>query len=447
MTTHQIELPPKLIPVFTAPGKRIRGAKGGRGSAKTRSFAKMAAVIGAKAAQEGRSGIILCCRQFMNSLDDSSLAEVKAAIASDPWLTLVYEVGEKYVRTKDGRVSFKFAGLHHNLDSIKSKALIILCWVDEAENVTEAAWQKLIPTVREDGSEIWVTWNPERKSSDTNKRFGGKLDDDMIVIELNWKDNPWFPSVLEAERQRDQRDRPEEYDHIWEGAYATAHKGAYFAKLLTKAKEEGRICRLPIEPGMAIRTYHDLAGSSDKADAYAMWVVQFVGREIRVLDHYETIGQQSSFHTNWLQEWCLKRDIRRAHVFLPHDGAQTKIDTTWSEIWGKASTEEVAYTVNVIPNQGKGAAMRRIAAVKEQFPKVYFNEATTEAGREALGFYHEHWDDNRKIGLGPMHDWSSHSADAFGMMCEAYEAPMADATTGSFYAKTGSSGGGSFLRR
>jgi phage terminase large subunit len=425
MSTLRLELPPKLIPVFASPQKRFRGAKGGRGSAKTRSFAKMAAVIGAKAAEEGRQGIILCAREFMNSLDDSSFAEVAAAIESEPWLKSMYDIGRNYIRTKDGRVEFSFIGLRHNLDSLKSKALIILCWIDEAERVSEAAWVKLIPTVREVDSEIWITWNPERKGSATDLRFGGKLDPDMIIVELNWRDNPWFPAVLEAERQRDQRDRPEEYGHIWEGEYATAHKGAYFAKHLTRAKTEGRICRVPLDPMMSVLTYHDLAGASDKADAYAIWVCQFIGREIRVLDHYETVGQSPHMHTNWLKEWCRAREIKRVIVKLPHDGNQVKIDSKWIEYWDRASDREVTFEASIIGNQGRGAAMKRVAIAREQFPKIWFNESTTEAGRQALGYYHEKWDSERNIGLGPDHDWSSHSADAFGLMCCDYVEPRA----------------------
>lgn len=422
-----VAVPPALVPVFTAPDKKFRGARGGRGSGKTRTFAKMAAIKGLEFASAGKRGIIVCGRELMNSLDDSSFAEVKAAILSDPWLAANYDIGEKYIRTKCGRIDFVFVGLRHNLDSIKSKALILLVWIDEAERVSEAAWVKLIPTVRDDEAEIWITYNRERENSATNQRFGkAQLDDDMIFVDLNYDGNPWFPKTLEAERLRDLRDRPEEYPHIWLGEYATAHKGAYFAKFLAAAKEEGRICKLALEPGQAIRTYHDLAGSSDKADAYAMWVVQFVGREIRVLDHYETIGQPPSHHTDWLKEWCIRRKIRRAHVYLPHDGAHVLIDDSWKKIWEAASSiemDEVAYSVTVINNQGKGAANRRIAAAKQQFSKIHFNEVPTKPGRDALGFYHERWDTERNIGLGADHDWSSHSADAFGMMCEAYKPP------------------------
>lgn len=227
MTTARIELPPKLIPVFTGPA-RYRGSHGGRGSAKTRSFAKMTAVQGVRFASEGREGIILCAREYMNSLDESSMEEVKAAIRSEPFLLEFYEIGEKYIRSRCGRIRYAFAGLRHNLDSIKSKANILLCWVDEAESVSEGAWRKLIPTVREEDSELWVTWNPEDPDSPTSKRFRDPVDDDAKIVEMNYTDNPWFPAVLEAERQRDLRNRPLDYAHIWEGAFKTRNDARVF---------------------------------------------------------------------------------------------------------------------------------------------------------------------------------------------------------------------------
>src|SRR6056297_74807 len=129
---RKVWLPPKLIPVFQGEA-RYRGAYGGRGSGKTRSFAKMAAVKGLQFGAEGREGIILCGREFMNSLDDSSLEELKHAIREHDWLEAYYEVGEKFIRSKDGKIRFVFAGLRRNVDSIKSKARILLAWVDEAE--------------------------------------------------------------------------------------------------------------------------------------------------------------------------------------------------------------------------------------------------------------------------------------------------------------------------
>lgn len=219
MTVAKIEIPPKLIPAFEGE-YRYRCSHGGRGSAKTRTFALMTAIRGYMAAMNGQTGVILCAREYMNSLEESSMEEVKQAIRAVPWLNDFYELGEKFIRTKCRSVSYVFAGLRHNLDSIKSKARILIAWVDEAESVSETAWTKLTPTVREAGSEIWVTWNPERDGSATDKRFRKNPPDSAIVVEMNYDDNPWFPSVLEDERLSDQsRLDPNTYTWIWEGEY------------------------------------------------------------------------------------------------------------------------------------------------------------------------------------------------------------------------------------
>ena len=181
----QLPIPAKLAPLFTALNKRYRCSHGGRGSAKTRTFALMTAVKAYQSMMNGESGVVLCAREFMNSLEESSMQEVKQAILSVPWLAANFDIGEKYIRTIDKSVNYVFCGLRHNLDSIKSKARILLCWVDEAESVSEIAWQKLSPTVR-----------------------------------MNYTDNPWFPDVLEGERQNDQRRLdPATYAWVWEGAY------------------------------------------------------------------------------------------------------------------------------------------------------------------------------------------------------------------------------------
>lgn len=220
MTTAQIQLPKKLISVFVAENVRYRGAYGGRGSAKTRTFALMTAIKAYQLAEADVSGVILCAREFMNSLADSSMEEVKQAIRSVDWLADYYDIGQNYIRTKNGLVSYVFCGLRHNLDSIKSKARILLCWVDEAENVSEIAWRKLTPTVREDNSEIWVTWNPETEGSPTDVRFRQNPPENAVIVEMNYNDNPFFPDVLEQERLNDlARLDYASYAWVWEGAY------------------------------------------------------------------------------------------------------------------------------------------------------------------------------------------------------------------------------------
>lgn len=419
----ETELPPKLIPVFMGDAM-YRGAYGGRGSAKTRSFAKMAAVWGVRCAQAGEAGVIVCGREFQNSLDESSFAEVKAAIESEPWLRERYDIGERYIRTKDRMIDFAFIGLRHNLDSIKSKSRIRLLWVDEAEPVSETAWLKAIPTVREEGSEIWVTWNPESKRSATHKRFRQDPPAESKIVAMNWRDNPWFPETLDKKRLEDKEKRPDQYEHIWEGDFVTLVDGAYFARDLAAARDEGRIGRVAKDPLMTFWAFWDIGGTGAKADHTVIWVAQFIGREIRVLDHYEAQGEPLATHVNWLRD----KGYERALCVLPHDGAahEKVYNVTYD-----SALQEADFETAVIPNQGRAAAKMRIEAARRLFPRIWFNEATTEAGRDALGWYHEkRSDDDRNIGLGPDHDWSSHSADAFGLMAIKYEEPEARANDG-----------------
>lgn len=415
MTTVRLELPPKLVPVFEGEAD-FRGAWGGRGSAKTRTFAKMAAVNGVRYAANGDDGVIVCGREFMNSLSDSSLAEVKAAIASEPWLAAQYDVGETYVRTKDRAIEFAFVGLRHNLDSIKSKSRIRLLWVDEAEPVSDTAWTTAIPTVREEGSEVWATWNPKRKKSATHKRFRLNRPARSKFVEMNWRDNPWFTAKLERNRQDDLKNRPDQYEHIWEGDFVSVVEGAYYAQCLSEAKAQGRIGFFAKDPLMTVRAIWDIGGTGAKADACSIWIAQFIGGEIRVLDYYEAKGQPLATHVQWLRE----KGWGKALCILPHDGHTN--DKVY-DVSYESALQEAGFETLVIPNQGTGAAKMRIEAARRLFPRIRFNDTTTEAGREALGWYHEQVDEKRNLGLGPLHDWSSHGADSFGLMCVVYEQP------------------------
>lgn len=415
MTTVQIKLPEKLKPLFLGPAD-VRGSHGGRGSAKTRSFAKMAAVWGYRFGMEGISGIILCARQFMNSLDDSSLEEVKRAIGEEPFLADYYDITEKSISSRDGRINFAFAGLDRSINSIKSKGRILLCWVDEAEPVTAEAWSTLIPTLREEGAdwnaELWVTWNRKRRNAAVDQRFCGIDDSRIRIIEMNWRDNPKFPEKLERERQRDLKERPEQYAHIWEGEFASVVEGAYFARDLAEARNAKRIGHVAPDPLMTVRLHFDIGGTGTRADAVAIWAGQFIGSEIRAIDYYEAVGQPLATHLAWLRE----RDYtpRKAQIYLPHDGRQN--DKVY-DVSYESAIRQAGYHVTVVPNQGKGAAAKRIETARRYFPAIRFNEETCKPGLDALGWYHEKRDEVRGIGLGPEHDWASHGADAFGLMC------------------------------
>lgn len=412
-----LQIPDKLVPVFEGEAD-VRGAHGGRGSAKTRTFAKMTAVRAHMWDMQGREGIILCGRQFMNSLADSSLEEIKIAIREEDWLAPHFEIGETFIRTASGRISYSFAGLDRNIDSIKSKSRLLLAWIEEAEPVTEEAWVKLIPTLREEDSELWVTWNPERKDAPTNKRFYQSTDPRTKIVEMNWRDNPWFPDILDRQRLKDKKERPHSYGHIWEGEFLTAAEGAYYAPQINQAKEDGRIGFVPEDSHLIVRLFTDIGGTGAKADNFVFWAQQCVGLEIRWVNHYEQQGQPIGAHLNWLRSQGYTPD--RCKIYLPHDG-ETK-DRVF-DVSYRTAFEGAGYPVEVIPNQGKGAAMQRVEKGRELFPRMRFDEKKCEAGLEALGWYHPKKDEKRQIDLGPEHDWASHSADAFGAGCVAYEEP------------------------
>ena len=381
----------------------------------------MIAVRGYMYGMSGVTGQLVCGRQFMNSLEDSSLEECKRAIEDEPFLADYYEVGDKYIKSKDGRIWFTFVGLDRSIASIKSKGRILILWVDEAEPVTDEAWNVVIPTLREEGedwnAELWVTWNPKRKTAAVEIRFRNSSDPLIKVVQCNWKDNPKFPEKLERERLRDLAERPDQYAHIWEGDYISVISGAYFAAAITSAKAEGRIGKVAADPLMTLRAFFDIGGTGAKADAVAIWISQFIGREIRVLDYYEAVGQPLATHINWLRA----SGYEKAGVWLPHDGdTQDKVhDVSYA-----SALRDAGFAVTVIPNQGKGAAMARIEEARRLFPSMWFNEEKCQPGLDALGWYHEKRDEKRGIGLGPEHDWASHGADAFGLMCVAHQPPM-----------------------
>lgn len=396
----KLTIPPKLIPVFNK-SARYRVAKGGRGSAKTRTFALMTAVRGYQCGMEGKTGQILCGREFMNSLEDSSLEEVKAAIRSVPWLEDYYELGEKYIKSKDGRVSYTFAGLRRSLDSLKSKARIILAWIDEAETVSETAWRKLIPTVREDNSEIWVTYNPESKESATHKRFVEQTPDDAVVVDMNWRDNPWFPSVLEAERLEDKRKRPDIYDHVWEGDFLVHAEGAYYATEMRDAKDQGRIGTVAYAPSMPVTTAWDLG----VGDSTAIWFAQHVGAEVRLIDYYESSGVGLDHYVRVLNE---KGYIYGNHI-LPHDVRVRELGSGKSrmEVLDSLGARPISVAPQLMVDDG-------IQAVRSMLANCWFDVERCERGIDALRQYHREYDDNGKVWRSrPSHDWASHGSDAF----------------------------------
>jgi phage terminase large subunit len=391
---------------------RYKGAHGGRGSGKSHFFGEL--LIEECLSEKGT--LAVCIREVQKTLAQSSKRLIETKIA-DLRVGSEFRVFNDKIETPgDGIIIFQ--GMQdHTAESIKSLEGFRIADVEEAQTLSARSLMLLRPTIRTPGSQIWFRWNPRRKTDPVDQMLrGATLPTGAIVVKANWSDNPWLPKVLDQERLDCLRDNPEQYDHIWEGGYATIVDGAYYAKALEEAKQKGRIGRVSPDPLMTYRAVVDIGGTGAKADAVAIWIAQFVGREIRVLNYYEAVGQPLATHVNWLRS----NGYGNALVILPHDGSTN--DKVY-DVSYESALREAGFEVTVVPNQGKGAAAMRIEAARRLFPSIWFNEETTQAGIDALGWYHEKKDDARNIGLGPEHDWSSHGADAFGLMCVVYETP------------------------
>lgn len=318
----------------------------------------------------------------------------------------------------DGLIIYKGMN-NYTADSIKSLEGFQRSWWEEAHTASKKSIGLLRPTMRASGSQLWWSYNPNHATDPVDVMFSGpERPTGAIVVTANWRDNPWLTDELKQERLDCLRLNPEQYDHIWDGGYVTAAEGAYYTPHLIAAKNENRIAVVPEDPHLIVRLFADIGGTGAKADNFVFWAAQFVGLEIRVVNHYEVQGQPIAAHLNWMREQGYTP--ARCKIWLPHDGdTQDRV----FDVSYRTAFEGAGYAVEVIPNQGKGAAAARIEEVRKLFARIRFDETKTEAGRKALGWYHEKRDEKRNIGLGPNHDWASHSADAFGLMCVAYEEP------------------------
>jgi phage terminase large subunit len=170
---------------------------------------------------------ILCCREYQNSIAASSHKLLSDQI-SEMGLSGWYDVTQNSIVGKNG-TEFLFVGLHSNLESIKSIEGVTIAWIEEAQTISEASYQILLPTIRAKHSSIWITFNPKSADDPTHKRFCVDTPDNCVLITLNWRDNPYFSPALEEERRRDQeRLSDEEYRWIWEGELLTISDACIF---------------------------------------------------------------------------------------------------------------------------------------------------------------------------------------------------------------------------
>jgi len=395
---------------------RYKGAWGGRGSGKSHFFAgKLIEDCLAEPGESGEGMKAICIREVQKDLAQSSKALIEAKLRDfGIGESQGFKVFREVIETPRGGLII-FKGMQdYTAESVKSLEGYKRMWWEEAQTATNHSLNLLRPTIRAPSSELWFSWNARRKTDPVDVMLrGSELPTGAQVVKANWRDNPWFTPELEQERLDCLRMQPDQYDHIWEGGYITIASGAYFAKGLAQARVDGRIGRVSADPLMTLRAYWDIGGTGAKADACAIWIAQFIGKEVRVLDYYERVGQPLAAHIEWLRS----SGYGKALCVLPHDGAT---NDKVHQVSYESALRSAEFEVRVVPNMGTGAANQRIEAVRRLFPSIWFNETTTEPGRDTLGWYHAKQDEKRGIDLGPDHDWASHGADAFGLMAVDY---------------------------
>ena len=394
---RQADFPAKLAPLFKP--RRYKVLHGGRGGAKSWGVARALLIQGGQ-----RPLRVLCAREVQRSMKDSVhrllTDQIKALGLED-----FYDVLETEIRGLNGTL-FIFTGLAtHTVDSIKSYESIDVCWVEEAHGVSKKSWDTLIPTIRKDGSEIWMTLNPDMDTDETYVRFVACSSDDTVVIEVNWRDNPWFPPVLEDERVKAQARDPEDYEHIWEGKPRRVAAGAIYRHEVEAVYRDKRVCPVPYDPLLPVHTVWDLGWN----DAMTIGFVQRGVRDVRVIDYIE----DSNRTLDWYVAQIEKRPWRWGTDYLPHDGRTRNFQT------GK-STEELLramkrnVTVLEVTSVEEG-----IKAARLLWPVCYFDATKTARLLECLKRYRRAVNQNTNEPMGPLHDEFSHGADMYRYIGQA----------------------------
>ncbi len=202
-------VPAKAISIFTSL-KRFIVLYGGRGSGKSWTVARFLILRALKSRVR-----ILCTRENQNSIKDSVYRLLVDQIV-EMGFTKFFDITKDAIVCKNGS-EFLFKGLRYNIAEIKSTEGVNLVWAEEAEKISQDSWDILIPTIREEGSQFFITFNPDDEKAPTFKRFVLSTKDDTLLIKMNWQDNFWFPNVLRGEMEYDKKNDYEKYLYVWEG--------------------------------------------------------------------------------------------------------------------------------------------------------------------------------------------------------------------------------------
>jgi len=412
-------LPEKLA--FLLDMHPYKVAWGGRHGLKTRSFANTLLYLGT--IQQLR---ILCCREVMNSIKESVHHELTMAIDIMEQGGF-YEVLDTTIRGRNG-TEFIFSGLAgHSVESIKSYAGIDVVWVEEAQTVQKRSWDLLIPTIRAENSEIWVSFNPELDTDDTWVRFVERPPPGTKSIKMGWEDaaaleakypgQGWYPSTQDAKRLHSLKYEPDDYDNIWGGNPRTVVAGAIYAREVLAAVESQRIVPVPYDPRLPVHCVWDLGWN----DAMSIIMVQKPSPStLNVINYREDSGRT---YAEFMCDLQALNYLWGTH-WLPHDGTHhdPKSGTSAEKI-----LRGLGCKVKIMPKTDPEA---RIKAARMMWPRVYMDNTSRKCVTGYLGAqrlldclkrYKQHVPKSGAAAgepASPVHDSASHAADAYGGLAE-----------------------------
>jgi len=387
------EFPEKLSLLFDK--ARYKILYGGRGGAKSWGVARALLILGCKSQLR-----ILCAREFQTSIKDSVhklLSDQIFALGLESF----YEITQTNIRGRNGS-EFAFVGLKNNVANIKSFEGVDICWVEEAQTVSKTSWNVLIPTIRRESSEIWITFNPELETDETYQRFVVSPPANSFVQKINWSDNPWFPETLDLERLALKQRDPEAYNTVWEGICRVTVDGAIFAKEMQMAELENRLTRVPYDSIKPVHVVFDLGW----ADHTALWFVQFIGMEIRLIRYMQANQQTISWYLSEMQKFGYFFDT----LWLPHDAATKNLGT------GRSIEEIVRSAGHKVQILDRVPVTDSINAARTIFNRCYFDRENCDEGLQCLRHYRYDVDEDGSWSQKPLHDQYSHGADAFRML-------------------------------
>ncbi|MBO7411532.1 MAG: PBSX family phage terminase large subunit [Ottowia sp.] len=396
----RLQLPEKMAGIWNP--CRYKVMDGGRGSGKSWGVAQVLTAVSAEQPKR-----ILCGREIQRSIRDSVhrlLADTIQRLNVGYFFTVL----DNEIRGINGSL-FIFTGLQtHTIDSIKSYEGVDIVWLEEAHSVSKRSWEVLIPTIRKEGSEIWMTLNPDLDTDYTYQTFIATPRDDVWRCHMNWRDNPWFPATLDAERRRCKVMNPDDYEHIWEGKPRRVAEGAIYQHEIDAIYEEGRVCNVPYDASLPVHTVWDLGWN----DAMTIICVQRGPQDLRIIDYIE----DSHRTLDWYLRELEKRPYHWGSDFLPHDGATRNFQT------GRSTQQQLISmgrrNVRVLGAMG---VEEGIKAARMTFSRCFFDKTKAARLVECLRRYRREVNTRTEEPMRPRHDEYSHGADAFRYLAQAAE--------------------------